>query len=913
MERSVGVLANPTMVIIDGNSLINRAYYALPPLNTKDGVPTNAVYGFLTMLFKILDEHCPDYISVAFDRKEATFRHQEYDGYKAQRKGMPDELACQMPLLKDLLDVLGINRIEIEGYEADDIIGTLSRYGEEQGLSVLVVTGDRDALQLVSRDLAVVYTKRGVSDFKLYGPDEITEEYGLEPERLTDLKGLMGDKSDNIPGVPGVGRKTALKLLHSYRSLEGVLEGIQQMPPGKLRDSLTNNMQQALLSKRLATICRDVPIDIDLESCKRGFPDQQSVLSKLSDLEFNSLIERAKRVFWGQQQDAADNSRHSTEYDTGMDYCCVYDIDGIKKAVSKIVESGRLAFEIVVSTDEHIEFDIYGISVAWNPQHGVYIPVGHSGFDIQAGSVFELLRPVMENPEVEKYGYHLKQDIIALKLHGIELRGYAFDAEIFAYLLDPASSSYELEKIALKYLGSTIPAMEMLTGKGKNYTAIKDIEPDRVCRNMACRAQTIFGLKDVMIKQIDDLGLSRLAYQVELPLVEVLADMEISGIKIDKGALEDYSAKLQRRIDSLTDRIFRTAGRQFNINSPKQLGEVLFVDLGLPPIKKTKTGYSTDAEVLEQLMDRHPIIGDILEYRQLVKLKTTYTDGLLKAVNPNTGRIHSSFKQTVTATGRISSTEPNLQNIPVRLELGKELRRVFVPENKDYIFVDADYSQIELRVLAHISGDPNLVKAFTEDQDIHIQTAAQVFGVSPEDVTPAMRSSAKAVNFGIIYGISDYGLSQNLRISRKSAAEYIEKYFARFNVVKEYMGRIIKQGLETGMVTTILGRIRYLPELRSNNRNLRGFGERMAMNTPIQGSAADIMKLAMIKVHSALKDKGLRSRLVLQVHDELIVEAHRKELDMVKAILTECMETAVELKVPLKVDLAVGNSWYEAK
>lgn len=897
------------VVVIDGNSLINRAYYALPPLSTRAGMPTNAVYGFITMLFKILEDQSPDYISIAFDKKAPTFRHKEFEGYKAERKGMPDELAVQVPTLKELLDCLEVNRVEIEGYEADDIIGTLSKYCEERGLEVFIVTGDRDALQLVSKRVKVIYTKRGVSDFELYDLDKIREIYGINPERLVDLKGLMGDKSDSIPGVPGIGEKTALKLLKEYGSLERVLDNIGNMGSGRIRDNLKNFAHQALLSKKLAKIHRDIPIEICLEECRVGKPDMEKVLNKLAALEFNSLMERAKKLFSGGENQHYAAGRRKTN----TCYRCFEKLEDVEKAVREIRESGRMAFEVVVSTDDSIEFQVYGISLAWNEEEGGYIPLAHSECSLVEETVFKTLKPVMESSGIEKYGHHLKQDIIALKQRGIELKNYTFDAEIFGYLLDPSSSSYLLEKTAVKYLGESIAGTEELLGKGKAAVKYSDIDMGSLCKYLADRVFTIIRLKPVMEDEIRKMGMEKLVKEIELPLVEVLADMELTGFKVDKDSLMDFSDRLERDINSLTREIYHLAGCQFNINSTKQLGEVLFHKLGLTPIKKTKTGYSTDAEVLEQLKDKHPVVEKVLEYRQLVKLKTTYANGLLKAINPRTGRVHSSFKQTVTATGRISSTEPNLQNIPVKLDLGRELRRVFVPGSTDYLLVDADYSQIELRVLAHISGDQNLIRAFKENQDIHVQTAAQVFGVAPSLVTPAMRNSAKAVNFGIIYGISDYGLSQNLRIPRKQAAKYIESYFQKYRGVKEYMEKVVDEGKSRGFVRTLMGRVRYLPEIRSRNKNVRSFGERAAMNTPIQGSAADIIKLAMIRVYRRLKEEGLKSRLVLQVHDELIVEAHRDEIERVKAILKESMEGAVELKVPLKVDMGVGESWYSAK
>lgn len=901
-------MSDPKMIIIDGNSLINRAFYALPPLSTRQGLPTNGVYGFITMLLKILEEYNPGYISVAFDRKEATFRHVEYADYKAHRKGMPEDLAVQMPVLKDLLDVLGINRLEAPGFEADDIIGTLSRHGEEEGIEVFIVTGDRDALQLVSDGVKVIYTKRGVTDFELYDVEGVKERYGLEPAMLVDLKGLMGDKSDNIPGVPGVGEKTALKLIKQFGNLEKVLENIDTLPAGKLRQNLENNIQQAVLSKKLARIHRRMPIVIDTRKCKTPVPDGEKVAAKLSELEFSSLMERVKNIFGPagvQRPSGGDQEKH--------EFTCIGTYEEMEVILEKIQKTKCMAFEIVTSTDDSIESDVYGISIAWDQGEGIYIPVGHSGYDLDEKAVFEALKPLMEDEEIQKLGHHLKQDIIVLWERGIRLLGYSFDAEVFAYLLDPTLSSYELKNIAIKYLGISITGLEEITGKGKNHIDFNLIEMDYICRYLSERAKCIFALKGLMGERVKKAGMEDLAKGVEMPLIQVLASMQQIGIKLDQHVLEEFSCKLQQSIDTLTRDIHLLAGEEFNINSPMQLGEIMFVKLGLPATKKTKTGYSTGMEVLEQLKAIHPIAEKVLEYRQLVKLKSTYAEGLIKAIEPRTGRVHSNFKQTVTATGRISSTEPNLQNIPVRLELGREIRRAFIPDSEDYLFVAADYSQIELRVLAHISGDRNLITAFKEQFDIHTQTAAQVFGVTPLEVTPTMRDRAKAVNFGIIYGISDYGLSRNLHISRREAAEYIEKYFENYSGVKAYMERVIKESRKQGMVTTMLGRIRYLPELKSGNRNVRALGERLAMNTPIQGSAADIIKLAMNRVYQKLEGEGLKSRLVLQVHDELIVETHKDELERVKAILRKCMEEAIELKVPLVVRMSVGRNWYEAK
>ncbi len=901
-------MKGPKMFIIDGNSLVNRAFYALPALATKQGLPTNAVYGFITMLLKIVEEYNPEYISVAFDRKEATFRHREYADYKAQRKGMPEDLAKQMPLLKELLDTLGINRLEAPGFEADDIIGTLSQQGEREGIEVFIVTGDRDALQLVSDDVKVIYTKKGVSDFELYDVENVKERYGLEPNKLIDMKGLMGDKSDNIPGVPGIGEKTALKLIKRFGSFEKVLENIDTLPEGRLRENLENNVQQAVLSKRLATIHREIPIVMDTAECKRSVPKAREVEQKLEELEFNSLTERVKRIF-----KLADRCEPSEREPIESNFACLQGIESVEAALKDIKRTKSMAFEIMTDTDSNAELKVYGISLAWDRWNGVYIPINHRGYTLNEAAVFEALKPVMEDRKIQKFGHNLKKDILALNKKGVNLLGYTFDSEVFAYLLDALSSSYDLESIAIKYLGINTLSREEFLGKGKDRIEFDQVDIERICQYLAERARCIFDLKDIMEERIKDAGMEGLAHGVELPLIQVLADMQRVGMRLDKQVLRELSVKLKQEIKSLTQDIYSLAGEEFNINSPKQLSEIMFVKLGLPTIKRTKTGYSTDVDVLERLKDVHPIAGKVLDYRQFMKLESTYIEGLLGEVNPYTGRIHSNFKQTVTSTGRISSTEPNLQNIPIRFVLGREIRRAFIPTVPENIFVAADYSQIELRVLAHISGDRNLIDAFRQQLDIHTQTASQVFGVTHLEVTPAMRDSAKAVNFGIIYGISDYGLSRNLRIPRKEAAEYIQKYFENFSGVKAYMDKVIEKSEKSGRVKTILGRVRYLPELRSGNRNIRALGERLAMNTPIQGSAADIIKLAMNSVHKRLAEEKSEARLVLQVHDELIVEAPKDEMEKVKRILKECMEGAVELKVPLMVKMSVGENWYEAK
>lgn len=886
------------IVIIDGNSLINRAYYALPPLITKEGQYTNALYGFITMLLKIYDDYDPEYIGVAFDLKAPTFRHKEFTDYKLGRKKMPPELAQQMEPLKRVLDAMNIFRLEMEGFEADDLIGTLSSYCQKRGMECLIVTGDRDALQLASNTTKILITKKGISNLAIYDEDKVMEEYQVTPLQFIDVKGLMGDKSDNIPGVPGIGEKTAIKLINQFGSVEELVKNTHEISSQKVREKIEGHIEDIILSKRLATIITEVPVDIDVEELKRLDANYNELITLFKEYEFNSLINRFSN----------NEVKEMVEVEE-VKFIKLQSYDDLMAAHKKMQEAGTIALKTLNLGGDRITDGILAVSMAI-PDGEVYII---DLLEIQnEKEIFSGLMEILQDDKLSIACHDAKEEIIHFSPYGIHIKGIVFDTMIGEYLIDSAKSSYGLKELAAIYLNESISDIEELKGKGKQAIAVKDIEKESLYRHLYQQVKAILKLTPLIKGKMVELNLENLFYEVELPLTEVLATMEIAGIKVDKNILEALEIEFGGRVSQLTKEIYSLAEMEFNINSPKQLGEVLFDKLGLPPLKKTKTGYSTNAEVLEKLMDKHDIIRKILEYRQVTKLKSTYVDGLLSIINPSTQRIHSSFNQTVTTTGRISSTEPNLQNIPVKLEMGRQLRKVFVAE-EGHILVDADYSQIELRVLADISNDENLLDAFEKNQDIHTRTAAEIFNVSMEEVTPSMRSSAKAVNFGIVYGISDFGLGENLNISRAKAKQYIESYLEKYKGVKTYMEEVVKDAKAKGYVLTLLNRRRYLPEIHSSNFNVRSFGERMAMNTPIQGTAADIIKIAMVKVYKNLQKEGLKSKLILQVHDELIVEALEEEKDKVAEILKTSMEEAMELKSQLKVDLSMGASWYEAK
>lgn len=892
-------MKNNRLMIIDGSSLLHRGFYALPLLSTKDGIYTNGVYGFLTMFYKITEEYEPDYISVAFDKKAPTFRHLEYDLYKANRQKSPNELSLQFPILKEVLSAMNINQIEIEGYEADDIAGTIAKFGEEKGLEVILVTGDRDYLQLASEKSKVLVTKKGITELEVFDNKIIMDKYGIKPEQFIDLKGLMGDQSDNIPGVPGIGEKTGLKLIKEFGSMENIYENIEKVSGKKRKESLIEYRQQAFMSKKLGEIVTNVPIELDMEKFIVKEPNWEKLKELYEKLEFKSLLDKIPR-------DKIKDSREEFK----SEFVLVNDNKEFNNIINNIKKDKKFGFKIIYSGPNPLKDEIIGICIKPKESSSYYINCENNNI---LDSFKDSFKEIFESEDIEKIGHNIKEDIIGLFRLDINISDISFDSMIGQYLINPSQTDYSIHELAKEYFDIFIESEEELLGKGKNKKTFKSLELEKRVEYFSKILDLTFMLENQIKGIVKSQGMEKLYYDIELPLIEVLASMEYLGFKIDMDIINELGKEFDDKINNLTIEIYDLAGREFNVNSPKQLGEVLFDDLDLPVIKKTKTGYSTNAEVLDKLKDKHPIIDKILKYRQIVKLKSTYIDGLINLVDDETNRIHSSFNQTVTNTGRISSTEPNLQNIPVKTEEGRKIRKAFVSENENYVLVDGDYSQIELRVLAHISDDPKLKEAFYHNEDIHTKTASEVFEVEKEEVTPLMRSRAKAVNFGIVYGISDYGLSRDLDISRKEAKKYIDNYLKNYEKVKEYMDNIIEVGKRDGYVETILNRRRYLPELKSRNYVVRSFGERVAMNTPIQGSAADIIKIAMVRVYKELKKRNMKSKLILQVHDELIIEAHEDEKEEVENILRQIMESSVELNVPLKVDIKMGESWYETK
>lgn len=885
------------IIIIDGSSLLHRAFYALPLLSTKDGIYTNGIYGFLTMLYKVQEEKKPDYICVAFDKKGPTFRHEEYDKYKAHRQSTPSELVQQFPIIREILDAMKVRHLELTGFEADDIAGTLAKMGEESSLEVILVTGDKDYLQLATDNTKVLITRKGITELEEFDRNIIIEKYGITPEQLIDLKGLMGDQSDNIPGVPGIGEKTGLKLLKEYGTIENIYENIENISGKKLKENLIESKHLAFLSKKLGEIMTAVPMDINFEELKIEEPDWENLKRLYKELEFNSLLGKFSNDFTDNNEETSIN----------LEYSMIGELD-YNELIDTIKKEGKFGFKFIISNNNYIEDKIVALGIKTQdvPTKIIYLQEDKKNF-------IDSFKSIFEDKSIEKIGHNLKSDIVILSRLGIKIDNITFDSMIAQYLINPAQSSYTINEISKEYLNIYGMDEESLLGKGKSKRSFSDLCEEEIGNCLSFTLDTILNVESKMKEIIKEQEMLDLYYNVELPLVEVLGSMEYYGFKIDTDELKKLGKEYDEEINSLTTEIYTLADVEFNINSPKQLGEILFDKLSLPIVKKTKTGYSTDAEVLDKLKDQHPIVDKVLRYRQIVKLKSTYIDGLLNLINKDTNRVHSSFNQTITTTGRISSTEPNLQNIPIRTDDGRKIRKAFIAENNNYVLVDADYSQIELRVLAHISKDSKLMEAFINNEDIHRKTASEVFNVPKEEVSSIMRSRAKAVNFGIVYGISDYGLSRDLNISRKEAKEYIDNYLKNYKMVKEYMENIVEEGKEKGYVETILHRRRYIPELKAKNFNIKSFGERIAMNTPIQGSAADIIKMAMVKVYNELKTRNLKSRLILQIHDELIIEAEKDEIEEVKDIMKNVMENSIKLNVPLIVDLEVGDSWYDTK
>ena len=911
------------LVLIDGNSIMNRAFYGImgsKALTTKDGKYTNAIYGFLAILFKLLEDEKPEYIAVSFDLKAPTARHKMYEGYKANRKGMPNELAEQMPIIKEVLKAMNIDIVEMEGYEGDDIIGTLSRYGEEKGLEVIILSGDRDTFQLATDNVKIHIprTKAGKTETEIFDRNKVKEVYGIEPKQLIEVKGLQGDTSDNIPGVPGIGEKTALSLIQKYETIDNLykkLETGETDLKGKQKEKIEENKELAYLSRTLGEINTKVPIEDTLEELKTEEWDKQKVLEIFKELNFKRYIDRFNLLQDGIGQ-TSENEHENLEKGYTINKKNINEIKDIIK------EQKEMIFYINTSKDENpekiIKEKIVGIGIFNSKSNEAYY------LNFEDSKELQDLKEIFENKEISKIGIDLGRIYILLKQENINLKGIKYDVAIAAYILNPTNSKLKIDYLAEQYLEVDVNEALGKEEKGSKQEQInlfdelskldnkEDASEKEAENKFAFYSYIIYKLQETTKKQLEEIGAISLFNNIDMPTVEVLANMQWNGMYADEDELNKFGDKLKEQLEIKTKMIYEMAGEEFNINSTKQLGEILFEKMKLPVVKKTKNGYSTDVDVLEKLKSEDPIISEILDYRQLMKLNSTYVEGLKPYINPKNKRIHSFFHQTITATGRISSTEPNLQNIPTRFELGKQVRKIFKPE-EGKVYIDADYSQIELRVLAHMSEDKHMVQAFIEGQDIHKQAASKVFKTPMEEVTKEQRSNAKAVNFGIVYGISDFGLGEQLGISRKQAKKYIEEYLQEYEGIKNFMDNIKEKAKETGYVETLFNRRRYIPELKSNNYMVRQFGERAAMNTPIQGTAADIMKIAMINVYKKLIEENLEAKIVLQVHDEMMIETPIKEAERVKEIVKNEMENAVKLKVPLIAEVSEAENWYECK
>ncbi len=887
------------LFLIDGSALAYRSYFAFvrnPLINSK-GENTSAPFAFTNTLLEILREERPEYIVVAFDTGKPTFRHAKFPAYKATRQKMPSDMKEQLPRIYQIIEAMRLPVIEREGVEADDVIGTLACKAAQEGIEAILVTGDKDFTQLVSPLIKMLNPKRRGDEFELIDQEAVRAKFGVGPEEMVDFLALMGDSSDNIPGVPKVGQKTAAAMIRQFGSLEAVLENADKVTKPALKRNLIDFAQQARLSKELVIIDTGVPVDLDLERFKfRGF-DNEKLIEIFKELEFDRLSKELSPV----------SAREEVSYST------TNTMERLERLIEGIKSEGKFVINLETTGPNPMQASVVGISLAFIPQQAFYIPVAHTSKEnLPLELAFSRLRPLLEDEKIEKYGQDIKYNTAVLIRHGITPRGFVFDTMVAAYLLDPSAHQNSLDHLSLKYLDHKIDSLTDLIGKGQKQKSFAELPLEKATQYCCEHADVTLRLKEIFEPKLVQLGLMELFQQVEVPLMEVLRQMELNGVSVDIAFLNRMSQELQARLNGLTAEIYQEAGEEFNINSPRQLGHILFDKLSLPSRKRTKTGYSTDMGVLEELAHKYELPQKLLEYRQLAKLKSTYVDALPKLINPETGRIHTSFNQTVTATGRLSSSDPNLQNIPIRTEIGRDIRRAFVTAGSQYLFLDADYSQIELRIMAHLSGDRNLIEAFQNDEDIHLRTAALSFGLTPEYVTPDLRRQAKVINFGIMYGMSPYGLSEALDISVQEAKEFIENYFHVYPGVKQYIEQTIREAKEKGYVTTLLGRRRYLPDINSSNNRVREFAERTAVNTPIQGSAADLIKIAMINIHRRLKQAGMQTKMILQVHDELAFEVPKAELQQAEELITREMERALKLSVPIKVEVGVGPNWLEA-
>lgn len=880
------------LVLIDGNAFCYRAYYAIKALASSKGFPTNAIYGFTTMLNKVMQEEQPTHIAVAFDRKEPTFRHKKFKEYKITRKPMPDDLVSQIPYIKAIVKAYNVATFELPGYEADDILATIAKKAEERGLPALIVTGDKDMLQIVDSYIKVRDThKEGV----LYDEVKIKERFSVKPSSIVDMMALMGDSTDNIPGVPGIGEKGAVELIKQFGSLENLLTNIDEIRSKAKKELLKKHAKLAEMSKELATLDCDVPIEADINKMELVTPDKEKLRELFQELDFKGLMNQmVARKELKAEYEVVDTQEKFNLFLKGL--------RGVKE----------FAFDFETTGPNPMTAEPIGISFCWKEAEARYVAFSEKG-PLSKKHVLRELRDIFEDKNLKKIGQNIKYETLILMNNGIGLEGVEFDTMIASYLLNPSKLNHNLEDISLEYLGHKMVSITELIGKGKKQLNMKDVDIERVS-NYSCEDSDVtFRLKRILDSALSKKNLSELFYNVEMPLVKVLARMEFNGVCIDTRLLENLGKEISASLKKIEAEIYKLAGAEFNINSPKQLSGVLYEKLKLPVVKKTKTGFSTDEWTLRRLAPHHELPSQLLKFRELSKLKSTYIDALPKLINPKTRRVHTSFNQTITATGRLSSSQPNLQNIPIRTELGREIRRIFIPIGKNRLLLSCDYSQIELRILAYLSGDKNLLEAFQHNLDIHTHTASLIFDVGEEDVDEKMRNTAKTVNFGIVYGMSAYGLSMDLEIDVEEAKEFIESYFKRYPRVKEYIEECIEEAREKGYVTTIMNRRRYIPEINNENIRIRQFAERTAVNTPIQGSAADIIKVAMLKIDKVLEEEGLNAKMILQVHDELVFDVPENELDKTREVVKKYMEEIPELKVPIEAKASVGKNWLEAK
>jgi DNA polymerase-1 len=939
------------LFLLDGMALAYRAYFAFitrPLINSK-GVNTSAIYGFTTALMRILEDEKPDHIAVVFDTKEPTFRHEMFKEYKATREKMPEDMASQLDKLKDIVRAFSVPVIEQAGYEADDIIGTLAKRAEKEGVLTYMVTGDKDFMQLISPAIRMFKPGKAGENPEVVDERGVREKFGVAPHQVIDVLALIGDKSDNIPGVPGIGEKTAIPLIQTYGSLEALYEHVEEIPRKGLRDKLINNKELAFLSKKLVTIHTDVPVPINFHELKANAPDTLALIKHFSELEFRSLLNKLSGVVSTSIERTVQNTaQHAvapppanvlTIETDPHEYHCITTERDLDELVSRLKHAAQFVLDTETTSTDALRADLVGLSFAWKEREAFYVPVranagqrasegkrdgdlfassshepqavNHTKGALPLATVLSRLRPILENADIKKIGQNIKYDMLVLKAHGIDVEGVAFDTMVASYVLR-ADGQHNLDALAMEHLNYKMISFEELVGKGKSLKHITEIPLDAVTNYAAEDADITLRIANIQKGKLQEREQLKLCEEVEFPLIPVLARMEFAGVALDVDYLAAMSKELERQIDNLIHDIYRHAGGQFNINSTQQLADVLFTKLKLPTVRKTKTGFSTDVGVLEALRGQHPIVECMLEYRQLTKLKSTYVDALPLLINPKTGRIHTSFNQTVAATGRLSSADPNLQNIPIRTELGRAIRKAFIPSREDHLLMSADYSQIELRVMAHMSGDEGLLEAFRNKEDIHASTAAKVFGVKPEELTRDMRRKAKEVNFGIMYGIGPFGLANRLEISQTEAKEIIARYFERFPKVKQYINDTIASCRRTGYVSTLLGRRRYLPDINSRNSAVRGNAERQAINMPIQGTAADMIKLAMIGIDEERKRQKVKGFMILQVHDELVFEVPKDEVEMMTRLVREKMMNAMKLDVPIEVEVGTGKNWLEA-